>query len=206
MWQHASVADIAEKPLVELVINSPIWRWRLLNIAGIDAASTLYPCVQRTGLPRFPAGDIDLLLVPPSRPDHATAIEFKRVKIRDGEANKLHEFTKGVDQVNRLAMIGFYQVYLYILVAVDSRATNEGQMSCADGIGWELRNEIAARISPRDLQPGVGLMQWEFVQSTDHAPLGVGHGGGHLVRLAEPRAQSVEVTAWVARVHAAGTP
>ena len=203
MWQHASVADIAEMKLVKLLMDSPIWcQGRLLNIEGIDAASTLYQCVPLTGLPGSPRGDIDLLLVPPSRPDHATAIEFKRIKIRDGEANKLQEFKKGVEQANRLAMIGFYQVYLYILVAVDSRATNEGQMSFADGIGWELRNEIAELISPRCLKPGVGLMHWEFVQTTDHPPLGVGHGGGHLVRLAEPRAQSVEVTAWVEQVRA----
>ena len=204
MWRHNSLAEMDEATLVERLTNDAHWRSRILGVKGIDSACIPYHRIPMTGLPGSPSGDIDVLLVSPSRPDQATVIEVKRVKIRNGKVNKLQEFTKGVRQANLLANIGFYQTYLYVLVAVDSRATNEGRISYSDGMGSELRSKIAQLISPRDLNQGIGLMHQEFVQPMDHAPLSIGSYGGHLVRLAESREQSLELTAWVAQVLAAG--
>ncbi len=156
-----------------------------------------------TGLPGEPRGDVDILLIPPDGPDQATAIEVKRLKIRDGSANKLHEFKKGVRQANSLEEIGFHQVYLYVLVAVDSRNVNAGEISYDDGISSELRHHIDQLISPHELHDQIGLMHQEFVQPMDSEPLGVGTYGGHLVRLATGRARHYEVTKWVANVVAA---
>src|SRR5205807_941816 len=104
------------------------------------------------------------------RPDLAIAIEAKRVKVRSGRLNKLHDFKKGVRQANLLARIGFSQVYLFVFVVVDSREQNAGRMSY-DGTDSYLRSVIEQAISVSDLDPRVGLMHYEFVQPMDHAPL-----------------------------------
>jgi hypothetical protein len=195
--KHESLAEISETSLIQRLVNDTYWRSTIFNIKGIDSGSKLCLSVPMNGLPGEPVGDVDILLVPPERPDQATAIEVKRIKVRNGDANKLHEFEKGVRQANLLATIGFHQAYLYILVAVDSRESNSGDNTYDDGMSPELKGQIRQLISPHKLADGVGLVHQEFVQPMDSAPLGVGSYGGHLVRLAGSRQQSAQVTRWV---------
>jgi hypothetical protein len=164
--------------------------------------------VPLSGLPDKPRGDVDILLVVPGRPDLATAIQVKRIKVgaaalRTRRPNKLHELKKGVRQANVLARIGFSQVYLYVFVVVDSREQNAGRISY-DGPSSELRSLIRQVISPRGLDQRVGLIHFEFVQPMDDEPLGSGTYGADLVRLAESMAQPPEVTTWVAQLTTAG--
>jgi hypothetical protein len=155
------------------------------------------------GLPDEPEGDVDLLLVPPDRPDQATAVEVKRIKfgaeaLRTGRPNKLQELRKGLRQAETLAEIGFWQAYLYVFVVVDSREQNRGQLTYA-GLTSEHDNAIDNSLASLHLPPRVGLIRYDFVQPMDDAPLPTGSGGTSLVRLATPAAQPRAVTDWVSR-------
>ncbi len=91
-------------------------------------------------------GDVDILLYNRDRPQHSVAIEVKRVKF-SSEAivtlrpNKVHELAKGVEQANRLARIGFSQVYFYPFIVVDSRVRNGGHNTWA-GTSMEAKELI----------------------------------------------------------------
>ncbi|MBZ5562095.1 MAG: hypothetical protein LAP13_06705 [Acidobacteriia bacterium] len=133
---------------------------------------------------------------------------MKRIKVgaaalQNRRPNKVQEFKEGVRQANLLAKIGFSQVYLYVLVVVDSREKNAGR-NTYKGLPPELSRVIEGAISPRNLDKRVGLMYHQFVQPMDYEPLGTGTYFGHLVRLAESAVQPEDVTAWVAQVTAAG--
>ena len=152
-------------------------------------------------------GDVDVLLCAPDRPSVATAIEVKRVKIgasafRSGQPNKLREYRKAVRQANLLVKVGFAQVYLYVIVVVDSRENNDGRYTY-DGPTPELHAAVESTISLEKLEPRVGLVRYEFVQSMDHPPLTLGTSGGSLARLAQAAPQRTDVTTWVAGLVAA---
>lgn len=201
MLTHTSIAVIPEALLIDRLIRDSHWRSRILGIEGIHSNSTLFQSVLLSGLPGKCRGDVDILLVPPGRPDLATAIQVKRIKVgaaalRTRQPNKLRGLEEGVRQANLLARIGFSQVYLYVFVVVDSREQNVGRISY-DGLSRELRELLRQSISPIGLDQRVGLMHYEFGQPMDDEPLGSGTYGADLVRLAESMVQPPEVTAWV---------
>ena len=105
--------------------------------------------------------------------------------------------TKGFAR-RTLAQVGFSQVYLFVLVVVDSRDQNTG--ISYDGATSELQGIIRKTISTKDLVQRVGLMYYELVQPMDHPPLSVGTYGGHLERIAETAEQPHPFTQWVAQV------
>ncbi len=200
---HPSVTQIPEATLVEQLLASPYRRDDLLAIRGIPAGALSQQRVSQTGLPGSPEGDVDILLWKPDRLDQAVAIEVKTVKatldgIGGDHLNRLAEFKKGVRQANDLERIGFWKIYLWVFVLVDSRLQNGGRITY-DGLGGELKHEVENTISIEKLHPRVGLIHYEFVQSMDEIPLEVGSYGGHLIRLAESSEQPVGVTGWVAQ-------
>lgn len=149
-------------------------------------------------------GDVDILLRSKNQPALATAIEAKRVKVgpeafRTGAPNKLQEYQKAVRQANRLAQVGFSQVYVFVLVVVDSREHNDGRISYA-GATSALRGVIDNAISVHGLDQRIGLARHDFIQPMDHAPLGIGAGGTHLIRPAKLVAQPVTLTEWITRL------
>ena len=200
---HPSIADIPENALVQHLLSDPYWRLNILGIRGIPQEVLDFQRVPLDDAPGDFEGDVDILLCAKSRPDSATAIEVKRVKVgakalRSEQPNKLHEYTRGVRQANCLARVGFSQVYLYVIVVVDSREQNIGHISCA-GPSPKLRRKIAQTLSVSDLDPRIGLLHYEFAQAMDNNPLRAGFASGHLVRLAQPVAQPAALTAWVAQ-------
>jgi len=208
MPTRKSIANIPEAELIDLLIRDPQWHSRILEIHGIQSGSLVFQRVSLSGLPGGPRGDVDILLIVPGRPDLATAIEIKRIKVsasslRTQQPNKLRELKRGVQQVNMLAKIGFSQVYFFVFVVVDSREQNAGRISF-DGLPAEMRRSIVQVILPSGLEPRVGLIHYEFVQSMDDEPLKTGAFSGDLIRLAEPITQPSEVTAWVHQRIASG--
>lgn len=205
--ENESIADIQEADLVDRLLGDDHWRSRLLGIRGIPSTSQPIPRVPLTGLPKEVKGDVDILLVPPDCPREAIAIEVKRIKvglqaIRSGRPNKMQEFEKGVRQANLLAGVGFSQVYLWVLVVVDTREQNAGRYAY-DGLCPNLSSKISQLIRPMGLHPRIGLIHYKFVQSMDDVPLGLGTYVGQLVRPAQRIDQPAEVTAWVARLKGA---
>jgi len=200
---HQSLATIPEDSLVQHLLSDRHWRSRLLGIRGIPDNVLVIQRVLLAGVPGGFEGDVDILLCAKNQPNLATAIEVKRVKVGPsaflrGRPNKLHEFDKGVRQANLLAQVGFSQVYLFVLVVVDSREQNTG--ISYDGPTSDLQGIIRKTISTKDLVQRVGLMYYELVQPMDHAPLSVGTYGGHLERIAETTEQPHPLTQWVAQV------
>jgi len=121
----APLAEIPEGVLVEKLINNSHWRGRIVGLHGIPSDVIPHIAVPLWGVPGRWEGDIDILLVPPGRPECTTAVEVKRIKVSDtafasGQPNKLNEFEKGIRQANTLADIGFSQVYYFVFVVVDS--------------------------------------------------------------------------------------
>jgi hypothetical protein len=207
MFKHASITEIPEALLIKRLMSNTYRRPYLLSIRGIPPQSIPFQRVPLRGLPGGPEGDVDILLCVPDQPGLATAIEVKRIKVgtralRNRRPNKLTGLRKGVRQANLLAGIGFWQVYLYVFVVVDSREQNAGRITYK-GIPTELQASIGRVIPPNGLDSRVGLMYLQFVQPMDYEPLHVGADYCHLVRLAKPAAQSAAVTAWVAQVTAA---
>ena len=200
-----SVADIPEGKLVGQLLGEAHWRDLILNLKGLPANPRIMQQGPLANAPGAPKGDIDILLSPPGWPAEATAIEVKRIRFGEaafepaGQPNKLQEYRKGVAQANRLHALGFFQVYLYVLVVVDSRARNYDRIAF-DGLTSEQRSLIEATVSLEHLQPGVGLAECTFVQPMDHPPLTVGTSGLHLRRAATPREQLRGLTDWLVSV------
>lgn len=196
---HHSIADLEEKDLVRHLLSDEQWRQRLLGLYG-GTNTLVYPEVRLDGLGDL-EGDIDLLLVPPGQPELATAIQVKRIKVSAASfetdaPNKLAELRKLKQQTNPLACIGFWQVYAFVLVAVDSRSHNAGAFSYA-GLTASLREKIDAAISLEALAERIGLVKFEFVQPIDDRPLGAGAFRLRPKRVAQSATQPAEVTTWV---------
>lgn len=201
---HPSLADIPEGVLVQHLLSDRDWRSRVLGIRGIPDNALAFEKVLLASAPEGFEGDVDILLCAKNQPNAATAIEVKRVKVgasafRGGWPSKLNKFSKGVRQANLLARVGFSQVYLFVLVVVDSREQNAGRISY-EGPTSDQQGIIRSRISTRNLAQRVGLMHYEFVQPMDHTPLGVGTYSANLERIAETVLQPDALTRWVAQV------
>ena len=114
----------------------------------------------------------------------------------------MQEYEKGVRQVNRLADIGFALVWLLVFVLVDSRKQNAEAIAAGktiyEGLSPELYGLVNSSLSTSGLDPRVGVMHVEYVQSMDDIPLfGVGTSGVHLVRMGRIAVQSAALSEWV---------
>jgi len=201
---HASLAEIPESDLVRQLVADPRWHQWLFGLPGMTERPRVLQMIDLRHAPGGFTGDVDILLVAPDQPTVATAIEVKRIKVsaaafNSGRPNKLQEYDKGVEQANRLAEVGFAQVYLYVIVVVDSRVRNEGRYTY-DSLTPELTSAIQARISMERLAPSVGLVVHEFAQPMDHPPLTLALYGGNLKRPATVRVQPADLTNWIVAV------
>ena len=166
---HSSIADIPEDQLVERLLSDPLWPSELFELHGMPRGMRNKHRVQLDSAPGNFKGDIDALLSAPHLPEQAVAYQVKRIKFGipalrpGGRPNKLHEFEKAAQQANLLARIGFWQVYLYVIVVVDAREQNAGKNAYA-GLSSELRSLVSSVISTRGLDHRVGLGRpnWRF--------------------------------------------
>lgn len=190
---HESLAMIKEADLVQRLISDPHWRGRLLGVHGIPADATPYPEVPLEALGR--EGDIDILVVHSSRPDLATAIQVKRIKVqantfRSGSPNRLSALDELRRQTNVLVELGFAQVFCFAIVVVDSREHNRGEYRF-DGLTAALRKTIEG------LSSNAGFVHYELVQPVDDVPLHAGTYSGKVLRLPKVRLQPPAITEWV---------
>src|SRR5262249_41218414 len=111
------------------------------------------------------------------------------------------EFKKLVQQSNLLAQMGFWQVYAMVIVVVDTREQNAGKITYS-GLPSRLHSVIENAVSPEHLHERAGLVEMNFTQPMDHAPLTVGTQGLNLRRPSKTAVQSKELTEWVAGIFA----
>jgi len=194
-------AVVAEHDLVDRLLQDSYWRAAILNISGIPNKPVVRTRVALSGLPGQGDGDVDVLVGLRTEPHRATAVEVKRIKVSSraiatGQPNKLQEYEKACRQANRLGRAGFWQAYLFIIVVVDSRVLNPGSTGYT-GASAAIERLIDETIGLHSLDPRVGLVRHDIVQSMNREPLNAGSGGSSLVRLATQAAQPSEVTQWV---------
>jgi hypothetical protein len=207
---HDSIAKIPEKELVAHVLNDVHYRETLFNIKGIfTKGARILEQIELRHFRKDLAGEIDILVVPGGQPQQATAIQVKRFKAIVGvdeqgfdEADVGHPsrfqelMAKGIQQANETKRLGFAQVYLWIFVAIDTRARNSGWYTY-EGPDSLLNSRIYQAISPVGLSPTVGLMKFEWAQPMDRPPFELSTHGGSLIKLAESTSQPPELTEWL---------
>jgi len=208
MLANVSIGEIHEDDLARRLMKDRYWRSSVIGLNGIPDGSVDRQCVKLEGVPAegCDQGDVDILLCAPNRPDRAIAVQVKRLKVRPeafsgGQPNGLGNLKEGARQANVLARIGFAQVYLYVFIVVDCRGQNPGEEASYAGAPAKFKNLIERSVSATglDLDPRVGLLQYEFVQPTDDPPLGVGGSVATLVRPAQEVVQTGALTEWLAR-------
>jgi hypothetical protein len=207
--KESSIADLRETEIIRQVFAAG--RSYFSGFHGFPTPAVA--CVERK---LFDAAtrvntDVDILIAAPGRPDQAIAVECKRFKL-DADAlrveseqdepypKKLAEFPKGVTQANALVeRAGFWQVYLWVLVMIDTREQNGGRYTY-EGLKSKAQAKVSAAISRAQLDKRVGLVRFDFVQSMDSPFLGLGtiHISLHdhvAVQRSEPQAEWL--TRWV---------
>ncbi len=199
--KQRSITTLDEGPFVRRLMNDRDWRDFLVGFHGIPGDVGHLLEVPLDGLTGMRQGDVDILLFEPDHPEHAIAIEVKRVKVTGdafftGSPNKLNDIRKGIKQANALECLGFRQVYLYIFIVVDSRTQNLGTRSFK-GLTPELSSTIDAAISTGELAPRVGLIKFDFTQPRDSFPLREGAYDSSLKRRARCTEQAASVTEWI---------
>jgi hypothetical protein len=199
---HASLAEVAEPDLIGRLLADPHWRGRFLNVQGIPSEAKPRAGVPLSALGKH--GDIDILVARAEQPERATAIQVKRIKVtentfRSGKPNRLAAVAELHAQSNLLVQVGFWQVFSYAIVVVDSRTENGGAYKY-DGLTTPLQKTIEDSLSTDGLHPDAGFMKFELVQPMDDYPLGSGTFSARLVRMPTSRAQPTRVTEWVQRI------
>ncbi len=100
-------------------------------------------------------GDVDCLLVPKSSPQHAIAIEFKRIKVAttksgNTKVNRLdYNRKKGIKQAKILRELGFHNTYLGIIIEDDGRFTNEKNSIFKTSKGDRVNDIFRITIDPK---------------------------------------------------------
>lgn len=205
---HLSIADIGEHDLVKRLLSDPVWPSDMFEIHGMRSGTQKKPRISLATAPGKFRGDVDLLLCAPDHPEEAVAIEVKRIKFGmsalrpGGKPNKLGEYNMAVAQANRLADVGFWQVYLYVIIVVDAREQNAGGISY-EGLSSKLKGVVESVVTPQGVNARIGLCDLDFTQTMDYAPLTVGTHTFHLQRPATAVPQTEQVTQWVAKIFSA---
>jgi hypothetical protein len=197
---YESLAAIPEKKLVRRLLADDHWRNRILRLHGIPDGVHYFPEVELKGLNAH--GDIDILAVDPTTPHLATAVQVKRVRVseksfvEDGKPNKLREISKLNRQASLLVQLGFWQVFAFVFIVVDSRIRNAGQYRF-DGLTTALRAIVDQGITTAGLDARAGCIVYEITQPMEDHPLGTGTFFGRIVRMRTCSPQNSNVTSWV---------
>jgi hypothetical protein len=197
--------DAHEAPLVRDVFADQILSRTVGVPPSIRADYDYRLCVSPNslGLPPEAFGDADAVLIERGRPELATVVEFKRVKVSpsslltDG-VNKLGELPKAVRQANALHAVGFGAVWLTVIVVADTRP--------ADGSATfrftphQLIQRVYDAIPMSKLNKGVGITVCEITQVSDRPANWRGGSGGQILRMATERGQPTDLTAAITRL------
>jgi hypothetical protein len=151
------------------------------------------------GLATAAFGDADAILIERGKPQRASAVEFKRVKVSQvslltEEINKLGELPKAVRQANALYDAGFGAVWLTVIVVADLRSPYGNIFRFTPG---KLVQRVKEAIPLGDLNPAVGVTVCEITQVADRPANWRGGSGGQILQMAIERDQPLELTSGV---------
>jgi hypothetical protein len=153
---HQSITEIKEQELIAFLLKDLYFRNRVLNIEGLEAEdAVMWKEYRSADFAKSCRATVDILVVPKGHPEQSTAIQAKRyqVEIESDDADYTKQirhmadlFRKGVRQANDNADLGFWQVYLWVLVVIDSRKRNAGRLTY-EGADSLLSSLIRSTIS-----------------------------------------------------------
>jgi len=199
---------MSESELIEQLLTDRIRPAEMFTgIRGVPSNACWKTSVSLQTIPGERQGDIDVILCDPARPHEAVAYEVKRIKFGTpalrpgGKPNKLKEVKKATQQANRLAEIGFWKVFLYLIVVVDSRERNSGTVSY-EGLSAYEKSMIEPYLKVSELDSGIGYSVLACTQPTDNPPFSVGSLNMQLRRLPVPAQQDAQLTRWVEELFA----
>ena len=203
---HDSIAKVKEAEFIRKLLNHVYYSHAMFGLKDLPIDNAALPQIDRRHYGAELKGDFDILVVPRETPELTTAIQVKRLGVKVGGADqpKLETiagraqrlFDEGVTQTSWDERLGFWQVYLWMFILVDSREQNEGRYTYEGG-SVNVMSRATSPISPSRLPERVGLMTMEWVQPMDRPPLELGTSGGQLARLAQRRPQPPELTEWL---------
>lgn len=183
----SSAAVRHERDLVKWLLSKESVRALLLAEMSLSALARCSTEVREPfliGANTYP-GDIDLLACDAARPDHAIAIEFKRVKaVATGAServNRLEALGRAGPQVEALHKLGFSRTYLGVIAVVDGRSS-DGPSFPFRGLSDAKYASVIEIAGGLPLPSEVGLVYVEIVQPVDDAI-----ENAHMVCVALPR-------------------
>ncbi len=168
-----SLVKISESELLRWIFTEFVGRCHVLSELGLPLEATV--CLEVAGpiieLESGPPGDIDALIGDVDVPEQAVALEAKRVLVpssafRTLQPNKLHELRKGARQANGLAIRGFCQAWLLVIVVTDGRERGSYNF-IGRGASPELIELIDTVVQDLNLRPEVGVLSLQLTQPVD---------------------------------------
>lgn len=197
--------DISEDNLVRWLFTDCPAAWLVREQLGIGPTAELAfrvtePIIRNgQSLP----GDIDVMVWHESKPEHTTAIECKRIKVKPAafatlRPNKLRELRKGVEQANALCQLGFHRCYLLVIVVVDGRERTDFNFAFR-GLSADLVRTIEAFPERAKLLQPVGLVFAEVTQPIDKQIQDAAGVGVRIMKAAAAQPQPKELTLRVRR-------
>jgi len=177
------LVEAHESPLVRDVFADQILSRTVAVPPSIRDVYDYRRCVSPValGLPPTAFGDADAILIERGKPQRASAVEFKRVKVTQAslvteEINKLGELPKAVRQANALSDAGFAAVWLTVIVVADMRSPDGSALRFTPG---KLVQRVKEAIPLSKLNPSVGVTVCEITQTSDRP---ANWRGGSVVR------------------------
>lgn len=204
--QALSATAIHEAPLCRWLFGkSPAFRNLATELRIGPGSRVTFEVSTRELVPsaRGP-GDIDVLVFDQRAPQHALAIEVKRIRVAPesfdtGLPSGLSELKHGVQQANLLGELGFHRTYLLIAVVTDGRQRSDYNFF-GRGPSLELL-QIITQFTGRDrLSSGVGLAFVELTQPVDKDVTDAGSTGAWVNRSAQDSEQPATLTGAIAKL------
>ncbi len=203
-----SIVDKPEPKLLEVIFND-YFLSRSLGVPPLASGR----CRHRLGvlpqdlqLASSAFGDLDALLLVENDAASPRAIQFKRIKVKPdafatGLPNGLQGLSKGVEQANALAAVGFAVVWLSVLVVVDAREIVSQSNHFVRNV-YPLVELVKASLPLSEFDPTIGASVLDIVQTVDLPVTESGFHGGHMLRAATVRNQPASLTSAVAKLFA----
>lgn len=196
-----------EHELVEWLATQPEPRAVLLPVLSLppetNASFRLTDPFLRTRNSR--PGDIDLLLTLAGSPHLSVAIEFKRVRIREGSedgqrVNRLEGLREAPQQANGLRSLGFSRSYLGVIAVVHDLSDRSLNFA-SRGVREATFSRLVHFVEDLNLDEGIGILYVEISQPQPESIDRSGVVSAGILRPAERQEQSADLTNLVARFY-----
>jgi hypothetical protein len=188
-----------ESMIVKWLVSQECFKSMLLNELDLPDCTKFYKNLTKPFIttPYNNPGDLDILLINPDQPQNSIAIECKKVNVfkysGQDKINKINKVKKSVKQTKGLLEMGFYNVYLAVIIGTFGSKHTEANLLYR-GIGEQKFQELYDFPDRENLDSRVGIMFVEVVQPTGNSLNQTGIISLCIDRFAEKQEQSKSIT------------